>query len=51
MLFSYCNSTRITSSPIHFIFCHGIMISLPPENILNNLELPGTIIDVITPTI
>ena len=42
-------STNIISSPIHFIFCHGIIISLLEEKKLINLEEPGTIIDVITP--
>ena len=39
-------STNIISSPIHFIFCHGITISLLLANIFNTLFVPGTIIDV-----
>ena len=42
-------STNIISSPLHFIFCHGMTISLLLANILRNLLLPGTIIDVIVP--
>ena len=32
---------------MHFTFSHGIVISLPVENILSILLLPGTIIEVI----
>ena len=39
-------STNIKSSPMHFIFFHGITMSLFCENIFNNLLFPGTIIDV-----
>ena len=45
----YYISTNIISSPIHFIFCHGITISFALENIPKILLLPGTIIDVIFP--
>ena len=48
--FPFYISTRITSSPMHFIFCHGITTSLLDEKTFNNLELPGTIIEVIIPT-